>query len=326
MKRRLSICLAVLMIASCLGVCSGCGQRTVYTATYFDTFDTVLTLHVVASSPDEANRISKELHSLVLDLHRHFDIYHEYDGSPNLKTLNDSAGNGTPVSLPEDVINLLLLGKDLYRQTEGKVNICMGSVLSLWHEARTNGTAPPTPDALTVAAGHISPDSLVIDEENDTAMLTDPKASVDVGAIAKGFVADRVQAYAEARGMDSLLFDLGGHVLAIGNHPDGDPWRVGIRNPADSSLYTTLEVTNASVVTSGNDQRFYEWEGKTYHHLIDPATLMPADHHASVTVVIPLTHTAAADGLSTALFLLPESEGRQLLMTLVPGGEGYWIP
>ena len=89
MKRGLSICLAVLMIASCLGVCSGCGQRTVYTATYFDTFDTVLTLHVVASSPDEANRISKELHSLVLDLHRHFDIYHEYDGGPNLKTLND---------------------------------------------------------------------------------------------------------------------------------------------------------------------------------------------------------------------------------------------
>ncbi len=325
MKRELSLFLAVSLLVSCLCVCSGCGKRTVYTATYFDTFDTVLTLHVAARSPDEANRISKELHSLVLTLHRQFDIYHEYDGMTNLKTLNDNAGSGTPVALPEDVIDILALGKRIYDQTQGKVNVCMGSVLSLWHDARTNETAPPTLDVLTAAADHISPDSLVIDAEKSTAMLTDPKASVDVGAIAKGFVADRVQAYADKMEIDSLLFDLGGHVLAIGNHPDGNPWRVGIRNPADSSVYTTLEITNASVVTSGNDQRFYEWEGKTYHHLIDPATLMPADHHASVTVVIPLTNTAVADGLSTALFLLPESEGRQLLSELVPDGRGYWI-
>ncbi len=326
MKRKLSLLLAVSLLVSCLCVCSGCGRRTVYTATYFDAFDTVLTLHVVASSPDEANRISKELHSLVLTLHRQFDIYHEYDGIANLKTLNDSAGNGMPVPLSEDVINLLALGKDMYGQTKGKVNIVMGAVLSLWHEARTNETAPPALNALTAAADHISPDNLVIDTEKSTAMLTNPKASVDVGAIAKGFVADRVQAYAQEHGIDSLLFDLGGHVLAIGNHPDGNPWRVGIRNPADSGVYTTLEITNASVVTSGNDQRFYEWEGKTYHHLIDPATLMPADHHASVTVVIPLTHTSVADGLSTALFLMSESEGKALLTELVPEGEGYWIP
>lgn len=326
MKRILSLLIVLLLLSTVTACFSGCGGTTVYTSTYFDAFDTVLTLHVVAASPDEANVISRDIHALVLELHRQFDIYHSYDGLANLKTLNDSAGNGTPVALPEDAVSLLSLGKDTYAKTEGKVNICMGSVLSLWHDARTNMTAPPAPEALAAAAEHVSPDSLVIDAEKGTAMLTDPVASVDVGAIAKGYVAARVQAYAEAQGIDSLLFDLGGHVLALGHHPDGNPWRVGIRNPADSSLYTALEITDASVVTSGNDQRFYEWEGRTYHHLIDPATLLPADYHASVTVVIPLTHTDVADGLSTALFLMSETEGKALLTELAPEGQGYWIP
>ncbi|MBE6557851.1 MAG: FAD:protein FMN transferase [Ruminococcaceae bacterium] len=325
MKRFFCLLTTLLMMTSGITLLSGCGKRSVYTSTYFDAFDTVLTLHIPASSPTEANRISGEIHDLVLELHRQFDIYHTYDGLSNLKTLNDHAGDGTPISLSEATLDLLTLGKRVYTRTDGRVNICMGAVLSLWHDARTKITAPPSEDALLFAAEHTSPDVLVIDKEKGTAMLTDAEASVDVGAIAKGYVADRVLAYAEEQGIKDLLFDLGGHVLALGVHPDGAPWRVGIRDPEDSSLYTTLEISDASVVTSGCDQRFYRWEGKTYHHLIDPATLAPADHHASVTVVIPLSHTDVADGLSTALFMMPEQDGKSLLSSWVPGAEGYWI-
>ena len=325
MKRLISVILAFCLLGTVI-LFSGCGKPTAYTATYFDTFDTVLNLTVAAKSPEEAQSISKDIHTLVLELHRTLDIYHTYDGMTNLKTLNDRAGDGTPVSLPEDAMKVLSLGRETYDLTNGKVNIAMGAVLRLWHDARTHQTAPPSEQALADASAHCTMESLVLDQIAGTAMLTDPKASVDVGAIAKGYVASCVQAYAEERGLESLLFDLGGHVLAIGNHPDGKPWRVGIRNPDGGELYTALEVSDASVVTSGNDQRFYEYEGKIYHHLIDPLTQMPASYHASVTVVIPLSHTVIADGLSTALFLMSEADGDRLLASHLPDVPCYRIP
>ncbi len=326
MKRLTAMILALCLLAGTTAMLSGCGKPTAYTATYFDTFDTVLNLTVAAKSPEEAQSISRDIHELVLAMHRTLDIYHTYDGMTNLKTLNDRAGDGTPVALPHDAMEVLSLGQEIYEMTNGKVNIAMGAVLRLWHDARTNQTAPPSEQALADAGAHSAMEALVLDKAAGTAMLTDPKASVDVGAIAKGYVAARVQAYAEEQGITGLLFDLGGHILAIGNHPDGNPWRVGIRNPDGGDLYTALEVSDASVVTSGNDQRFYEYEGKVYHHLIDPSTRMPASYHASVTVVIPLTHTAIADGLSTALFLMPEADGDRLLSNHVPNAPCYRIP
>jgi thiamine biosynthesis lipoprotein len=146
-----------------------------------------------------------------------------------------------------------------------------------------------------------------------------------VGAIAKGYVADRVLAYAREKGVDSLLFDIGGHVLAIGHKPDGRPWTVQVRNPRDGGAYTTLEVTDASVVTSGNDQRYFEVDGVRYHHLIDPETLYPATFHSATTVVVPLAYTAQADGLSTATFLMSRDAGETLLKAY-DGVEAIWIP
>ena len=326
MKRLIAVAAALCLILCNLSALSGCSKKSAYTATYFDAFDTVLTVTVAANSPAEAQSISGEIHALVLELHRVLDIYHTYDGITNLKDLNDRAGENTPVALPRDAMEVLALGREIYGMTNGQVNIAMGAVLRLWHDARQNQTAPPSEQVLSQAAEHISMDVLVLDEAAGTAMLTDAEASVDVGAIAKGYVASRVQAYAEEKGIDSLLFDLGGHVLAIGKHPDGNPWRVGIRHPDSGEVYTALEVTDASVVTSGNDQRFYEYEGKRYHHLIHPATRMPAELYASVTVVVPLSHTDVADGLSTALFLMSETDGDKLLASIAPDIPCYRVP
>lgn len=318
--------LAALLLLTVLSCFPSCGERAVYTSTYFDTFDTVLTLHVPAQSREEAEKISGELHTLVLGLHRAFDIYHTYPGMNNIKTVNDAAGNGQPVAVSQDVIDLLTLGQEAYTLTGGKVNICLGAVLSLWHDYRTEGVAVPADEALTAAAAHCDPSVLVIDREGGTVMLTDAEASLDVGAIAKGYVAAAVQSFAHENQIDSLLFDLGGHVLALGVRPNGAPWQIGIRDPKEGGVYTTLSVTDASVVTSGDDQRFYTVDGVTYHHLIDPDTLYPAEHHASVTVIVPLSHTKEADVLSTALFLLSEVEGKALLKAHAPDAQGVWIP
>ena len=321
-KRLLGCILCVIIIVCGLPACGG---EVIYASTYYDAFDTVLVVHVPAGSRADAEDVAEDVHELVLSLHREFDIYHTYEGTHNLKTLNDRAGDGTPVSLSEDVLSLLTLGKEMYAASDGKVNICMGAVLSLWHDARAERTELPSDEALLAAAAHISPDSLVIDREAGTAYLTDPLSSVDVGAIAKGYVADRVLAYAKEKGVDSLLFDLGGHVLAIGCKPDGSAWTVQVRDPEDGGAYTTLEVTDASVVTSGVDQRYFEVDGARYHHLIDPDTLYPAVYHRSATVIVPLAYTAQADGLSTAIFLTPRDTGDRLLQAY-DGVEAIRIP
>ncbi len=325
--KRAAVCLsAVLLLCSLCACFSSCGERAVYTSTYFDAFDTVMTLHIPAESREAAEAQAEEIHEIVVSLHRQFDIYHTYEGMNNLKTVNDSAGTGSPVTVSREIIELLTLGQEMYALTDGRVNIAMGAVLSLWHTYRTEGAALPPQDELENAALSCDMQSLVIDEENVTVMLADPRAALDVGAIAKGYVANAVLAYAKEAGIDSLLFDLGGHILALGMRNSREAWQVGVRDPHNGSVYTTLNVSDASVVTSGNDQRFYEVEGIRYHHLIDPQTLMPAHYHASVTVVIPLDATAEADGLSTALFLMPRREGERLLASVSPAGEGIWIP
>lgn len=326
-SRRAAVCLsAVLLLCSVCACFSACSQRSVYTSTYFDAFDTVMTLHIPADSRQAAEQQAEKIHELVLTLHRQFDIYHTYEGINNLKTVNDSAGTGVPVTVSREIIELLTLGKKMHTLTNGRVNIAMGAVLSLWRDCRSEGERIPTADELESAAKFCDIQSLVIDEQASTVMLTAHHASLDVGAIAKGYVANAVLAYAKENGIDSMLFDLGGHILALGTRNGREAWEVGVRDPHNGSVYTTLIVSDASVVTSGNDQRFYEIEGVRYHHLIDPETLMPAELHASVTVVVPLDATAEADGLSTALFLMPREEGERLLSSISPAGEGIWIP
>ncbi len=198
---------------------------------------------------------------------------------------------------------------------QGKVDVTMGSVLSLWHDARTRSTDDPLnarlpdTDALKNAAEHVDLDALVIDAEASTVYLTDPQARLDVGAIAKGWSAEQVARTAPS----GLLISVGGNVRATGPKDDeGSPWVVGVTDPNDQSKYLhTIYVENGSVVTSGDYQRYFTVNGKAYHHIIDPDTLFPSEYWRSVTVVC--ADSGIADALSTALFLLPLEQGQALL-------------
>jgi thiamine biosynthesis lipoprotein len=310
MKRCLSL-LAVL----CL-ILTGCTpaftQDKIYNMTYMDLFDTVTTVmgaeEDTAAFQKKAGKIYDELR-IYLQL---FDIYNEYDGINNLKTVNDNAGV-VPVKVEPAIIELLLAGKEYYELTNGKVNVAMGSVLRLWHEARTAGMADPAnaklPDqeALASAMEHTDIDQMIIDEEASTVYLADPEMSLDVGAIAKGWATQKVAENTP----DGLLISVGGNVCATGTkHEDGTPWVVGVQNPDGGEYLRKIFITGGAVVTSGNYQRTYTVDGKKYHHIIDPETGMPAQYWRSVTVVCE--NSALADALSTALFLLPLEEGRSL--------------
>ena len=249
-----------------------------------------------------------------------FDIYHNYEGMNNIKTINDNAGK-EPVEVDPEIIALLKLGIEMEEQTDGNVNIAMGSVLSIWHDYREAGMNDPKQaklpemEELQAAAEHTDIHGIVIDEQASTVYLKDPKMSLDVGSIGKGYAVQKVAEYAkEELGVTSMLFSVGGNVCAIGAHPDGTPWRIGIQNPdvdSDQAYLQKVSVQDVSVVTSGNYQRYYEVDGKRYCHIINPQTLLPADTFSSVTVITP--DSGIADALSTTLFNMSLEEGMQFV-------------
>jgi len=159
-----------------------------------------------------------------------------------------------------------------------------------------------------------------------TVYLSDPEMRLDVGAIAKGYATEQVALMLESKWPGiSILLSVGGNVKAVGMKETGlesIPWNVGITNPDDqSAMLMTLNVSDYSMVTSGDYQRFYEVDGKIYHHIIDPQTLYPAAHCRAVTIVVP--DSGLADGLSTAAFILPLDEAKALVQR--HGGEAVFV-
>lgn len=322
MRKYLPICLCLALLLT--GCVSAKPQQKKYTATFLNLFDTVTTVVGFAESEEaftaQANRLRDEL----LEYHRLFDIYQEYEGMNNLKTLNDAAGKA-PVQVDGRIIRLLQDCKEYYRLTGGAVNVAMGSVLTLWHEARSHGLDDPVnaylPDeeALLAAAAHCDPENIHIDPAASTVYLADPQLRLDVGSVAKGWALERVCESAP----EGLLISLGGNIRATGPKSAPDvPWVVGIQDPEDSAQNLhTLNITGGSVVTSGDYQRRYWVEGVMYHHIIDPQTLYPGALWRAVTIVCE--DSGLADALSTAVFLLPLAEGKALLERC--GAEAMWV-
>lgn len=320
--RCLAAALALCLLAGC-AYQPAAPELTRYQATYLTLFDTVTTVLGYAETEEEFTEISQALHDEMLRYHQLFDIYNDYEGVNNLKTVNDQAGIA-PVKVDPVLMALLKDCKAYYELTEGKVNVFMGSVLSLWHEARTEGidnpeaAALPDPGALALAAEHCDPDDVILDEEAMTVYIADPMLRLDVGAIAKGWSTQQVCSHAP----EGLLVSVGGNVFATGPKPTGESWVVGVQSPDDEGTYLhTLYTEAGSVVTSGDYQRYYMVDGERYHHIIDPDTLAPSRYWRAVTVICE--DSGLADCLSTALFLLPRAEGQALLEKT--GAEAIWV-
>ncbi len=339
MKKLISVLLAAVFAAGSLTGCSLPGQAAAapqrYSTVFYDVFDTVTTVIAYCSSEEEFTKQMDALHADLLEYNDLYDIYHNYDGLANLKTINDNAGKA-PVAVDEKIISMLQEAVKLYDTTNGKMNIAMGAVLRLWHDAREAGLDDPDhaalPDdaALRAAAQHSKIDDVQIDAAAGTVYLSDPDMSLDVGSCGKGYACEMAAQAAEARGLTSALISVGGNLRAIGVKPDGsnwtggveDPWHAGTETYENTSYLSAVYLAhNYAMVTSGDYQRYYTVDGVRYHHLIDPDTLYPARYFDSVTVLC--SDSGLADCLSTGLFCMSLEDG-QALVEKMDGVEAMW--
>ena len=313
-----------LLLSLALGILSSCTAEKLVSETSLEWFDTVTTVSAPKSDFEEIWGICSDLFE---KYDRLFDIYNEYDGINNLCTVNKNAGK-TPTVVDRDLFELLSYSKEIYSATNGKVNVAMGSVLKIWHAYRDaglenpeNAEIPPS-DLLSAAAEHTDINAIELNDKDLSVYIRDENISLDVGAIAKGFAVEKVAQALEDAGYSSVLISAGGNVRAIGTKPSGEKWKVAIADPNGGNSYPAIcGLSDSSVVTSGSYQRFYTVDGKNYHHIIDPETLLPSEHFVSVSVCVK--DSGLADALSTALFLMSEKEGRALCESL--GAQALWI-
>ena len=220
-----------------------------------------------------------------------------------IAAINENAGV-QPVEVSQRTFDLLQRAKELSEQSDGAFDITIAPVVELWG-ITSDHPHVPTDEELAQAMALMGLEDLVLDEEACTAYLTRPGMAIDLGGIAKGWTADQLREYARELGAERGYVSLGGNLTIIGERPDGDPFKFGLRDPqGDASTYlgtVTLE-DGCTMATTGGYERYFEEDGIRYHHVLDPRTGYPADSDLLSVAVISKDGTLA-DYLSTTLFV-----------------------
>ena len=301
--RRITALLAasVLILSGCSGF-SGKRDQT-YTDTLFDAVVNVLFYDV---GDDFVLKGCEEL------CKKYDAMFSRTAEDSEISRINNAGG--APVEVSEETITLIEKGIYYSEMSNGAFDITIGSISSLWD---FKAESPSIPDAAAIAdaVSHVNYKNIMI--QDNTVRLLDPYAKLDVGAVAKGYIADRLRDYLEEEGIDHAMIDLGGNIIAMGSKLDGSDYNIGIQKPFDENgtPITSVKLSDKSIVTSGVYQRYFEQDGKIYHHILDPATGYPCENNLySVTIITDSSLTA--DALSTTCFLLGYEKGMNLINQL----------
>lgn len=327
-KRIISSILIFTLSLSFLFSCSKSEKQTAESFEYFDTYSTL----TVYCDEQKFLKYRQEFKSTLKKYHELFDIYNSYEGITNLKSLNEQAKKA-PVKISDELFNALAYSKELCALTAGKFNPAIGAITSIWHEVRSSANDSneslilPSEETVSTALLHTNPEALILNSTEKTAFFKDSELLLDLGGIAKGYVASLLSKRLIELGCESFLLNLGGNVIAQGERHDGAPWNIGIENPFDDKslgFNEPLALSNSTLVTSGSYQRFFTYNGKVYSHIIDTETGYPSDRFSSVSVLAPSDYSGLADALSTALFCMSYEDGLSLIEK-TDGVSALWV-
>ena len=315
-KKRLSLFVCSLLLLLCfLCGCQTAKENSPITKSGF-ALDTFITISIYDSNDT----------SLLDECFEICDVYEKQLS----RTIADSdigrinTANGLPVQVSAETIDLLQKGIDYGNLSQGLFDITIAPASGLW-DFTSGHLALPKDSAIQKALPLISYRGIILDKEAHTVTLANAGSAIDLGGIAKGYIADRIKDYLIKEGITSAIIDLGGNILTIGSKPDQSEFLIGIKEPFSETgdILTGVHVRDKSVVTSGTYQRCFQINGVLYHHILNPETGYPADTDLNSVTIIS-GGSSDGDALSTICLLLGLQDGLSLIESL-PDVEAVFV-
>lgn len=315
------ILIGVLLVIVVLGVAIGQDYAVIRTAQkdvlLMDTF-----IRLVADGRDAES----VLEQTVAEMSRLEGILSAHMLNSDVWCINGAQGE--PVVVSQETIDVLERAALVYEKSSGTFDVTVGSVMRLWGFG-TDTMAVPSAENLAEAMQGVGFSNISYDVSTRTVQLTNPHTKLDLGGVAKGYIVDRALELIRSKGIKHAIVDAGGDVRVLGGRPGKYVWdktraaRVGVQDPvAPDGLIAIIDITDGSVLTSGDYERFFVQDGVRYTHIIDPRTGYPVRGITSVTIVTE--EAALADGIATAVMVLGKDEGMKLINSW-DGVEGMLI-
>lgn len=293
--KRIAVCLLAFLLLSLFG----CRAETAASSVDY-LCDTVATIRAYAPQQvvDDAMHLARDYERVLSKTVEQSDIW------------NLNHANGAPVEVNPETADLLRFAVEISEHSNGAFDVTVAPFSTLW-DFTADEPMLPDPEDLAEASTHVDYRNIRI-EGNTVTLLNG--AEIDLGGIAKGYIADRVADYLRSQGVQHACINMGGNILVFGGKPNGEPWSIGIRDPNGTAEQSeeVLTLSDGAVVTSGNYERFFLLDGVRYHHILDPSTGMPMQNGvASVTILCG--RSVLADALSTTCFVLGPDNSREIL-------------
>lgn len=280
-----------------------------YTSKFYY-MDTYIYVKLYSKDSNKANKALKKVEKIYKEYHELTDRYNSYDNINNIYYIKNNESNDEYITIDKRLYKILEYGIESFDKTNGLIDISMGNVIDVWKKYRDNNSG--IPDTLELEKANKGNIKDIILKDNNK--IKNNHVNIDLGSISKGYTTKIVGEYLESINLDEYLINAGGNVL-VGKHYKNSNYKIGIEDPNNKDdIFTVLKGNNISIVTSGGYERYYEYNGKKYHHIIDPKTLYPTDYMKSVTIITK--DSALADTLSTYLFLMSVEEGKKYINKL----------
>ncbi len=290
-------------------------SKTEYTLSG-QTMGTFYTIKFLADQNEDLDSRQIRVDRCLLDINKTFSMF---DPESRLSLFNRQKA-GSEMKVPWDFYAVLSTAQGLYHLTHGAWDGTVKPLVDLWgFRTKKSENRIPDPSEISLALSKTGFHHIRL-LDNHT-LVKDADVTLDLSSIAKGYGVDAVASLFQASGIRDVLIEIGGELSAAGTNKKGEPWSVGISRPdkdnSKQDLYKIVRLSSQAIATSGNYRNFFEMNGKTYSHIINPKTGFPVDHHIVSASVIAKDCTFA-DGLATALIVMPVEES----LNLVNGLEG----
>lgn len=267
---------------------------------------------ITAVSSDQ-DKAQKAIQAGIQEIQRIEKLISSWDANSQTSAIIASAGI-QPVQVDQELFNLIRRSLKISRLTHGAFDISYASMDKIW---KFDGSMTEMPDSAAVAASvsRINFNNIILDAENRSVFLKEKGMKIGFGAIGKGYAANKALAILSKMGLDGALVNASGDLISWGKDVGGKEWRIGISNPKNKEqIYAWLTIGETAVVTSGNYEKFVEFNGERYAHIIDPRTGYPVKGLSSVTIICP--DAELADALATSVFVLGKEKGLELVNQL----------